>query len=242
MQILITGASSGIGEAAARRFFKGGWTPVLVARRGDRLKRLAEELGDCPWVELDVGDRKQVEKALGALEVDAVVNSAGLALGLGAFQEGDVADWEEMVRVNVLGLLYVTRAVLPGMVKRGRGHVLNIGSVAGSYPYPGGNVYGGTKAFVHQFTLNLKADLLGTGVRVTCVEPGLCETEFSVVRFKGDREKAKEVYRGTEPLTGEDVAEVLFMAASLPPHVNLNTVEVMPACQAFARLPVHRDA
>lgn len=241
MRVLITGASSGIGKAAARRFYKGEWTPVLAARRGDRLKELAEELGGCPWFELDVTDRGAVERVLRALEVDAVINSAGLALGLGPFHEGEVSDWEQMVATNVLGMLYVTRAVLPGMVKRGRGHVLNIGSVAGTYPYPGGNVYGGTKAFVHQFTLNLKADLMGTGVRATCVEPGLCETEFSVVRFKGDRAKAGEVYRGAHPLTGEDIAEVLFIAATLPPHVNLNTIEVMPTSQAFARLPVHRE-
>ncbi len=240
MRILITGASSGIGEAAARRFFKGGWTPVLAARRADRLQRLAGELGGCSWLELDVGNRAQVEKVLGDLEVDAVINSAGLALGLGSFQEGEVADWEEMVQTNVLGLLYVTRAVLPGMVKRNRGHVLNIGSVAGTYPYPGGNVYGGTKAFVHQFTLNLKADLWGTGVRATCVEPGLCETEFSVVRFKGDREKAGDVYKGADPLKGEDIADLLFFAATLPPHVNINTLEVMPASQASTRLAVYR--
>jgi 3-hydroxy acid dehydrogenase/malonic semialdehyde reductase len=174
-------------------------------------------------------------------EVDVLVNNAGLAKGLDPAQTSEIADWEEMVDTNCKGLMYCTRACLPAMVARGRGHVINLGSVAGSYPYPGGNVYGATKAFVHQFSLNLRSDLNGTGVRVTCIEPGMVAgTEFSTVRFRSDRERAGATYAGTTPLQAPDVAECVHWAASLPAHVNVNTLEVMPVDQSFAAFQVHR--
>jgi 3-hydroxy acid dehydrogenase/malonic semialdehyde reductase len=169
------------------------------------------------------------------------VNNAGLALGLEPAQRVDLDDWEQMVDTNIKGLMYMTRAFLPGMVERGAGHVFNLGSIAGRYPYPGGNVYGGTKAFVRQFSLNLKSDLLGTPVRVTDVSPGLCSgTEFSNVRFKGDDEKASKVYDGVQALTATDIAESVYWASTLPAHVNINVIEMMPACQAAGPLAVHR--
>ena len=245
--VFVTGASTGFGAAIARRFAEEGARVVASARRADRIAELAEALG--PGVlplELDVRDRSAVQQAIGALpaefaEVDVLVNNAGLALGLEMAQEADVDDWEQMVDTNCKGLMYCTRALLPGMVERGRGHIVNIGSVAGVHPYPGGNVYGATKAFVHQLSLNLRADLHGTGVRVTCVEPGLSGgTEFSEVRFHGDRARAEDVYTGTRPLLPADIAESVYWAASQPPHVNVNTIELMPVDQSFAGLRVHR--
>ena len=172
-----------------------------------------------------------------------LVNNAGLAKGLKPAQEADLADWEEMIDTNCKGLVYCTRAILPGMVARGRGHVVNLGSVAGTYPYPGGNVYGATKAFVHQFSLNLRSDLHGTGVRATSVEPGMSgDTEFSTVRFGGDQGKADAVYAGMQPLTADDVAESIYWAATLPPHVNVNTIELMPTAQSFAPFQVARES
>ncbi|MGH2929685.1 MAG: SDR family NAD(P)-dependent oxidoreductase, partial [Solirubrobacteraceae bacterium] len=173
-------------------------------------------------------------------EIDVLVNNAGLAKGLNPAQEADLDDWEEMIDTNCKGLVYCTRTILPGMVERHRGHVVDLGSVAGTYPYPGGNVYGATKAFVHQFSLNLRSDLHGTGVRVTSVEPGMSETEFSVVRFGGDAARAGKVYEGAEPLVGLDVAEAVHWAASLPAHVNINVIEMMPTVQSFGALPVAR--
>jgi 3-hydroxy acid dehydrogenase/malonic semialdehyde reductase len=245
--VLVTGASAGFGIAIARRFLASGSRVVVCARRADRIAGLAAELGDAAHgVELDVRDRAAVEHAIAALPaafaaIDVLVNNAGLAKGLEPAPRADLDDWDQMVDTNCKGLLYVTRAVLPGMVARGRGHVINIGSVAGSYPYPGGNVYGATKAFVHQLSLNLRSDLHGTGVRVTCVEPGMCGgTEFSTVRFAGDEARARAVYAGTEPLTADDVAESVHWAASLPPHVNVNTIELMPVAQSFAPFQIHR--
>jgi 3-hydroxy acid dehydrogenase/malonic semialdehyde reductase len=244
---LVTGASAGFGVAIARRFAASGARVIVCARRADRLTRLAGELGTGVHVlELDVQDRAAVERAIGALpaafaEIDVLVNNAGLARGLEPAQRAALDDWDQMIDTNCKGLVYTTRAVLPGMVARGRGHVINIGSVAGSYPYPGGNVYGATKAFVHQFSLNLRSDLHGTGVRVTCVEPGLAGgTEFSTVRFNGDEDRARAVYAGMEPLTAEDVAEAVHWAASVPPHVNVNTIELMPVAQSFAAFQIHR--
>ncbi len=174
-------------------------------------------------------------------EIDVLVNNAGLAKGLKPAQEADLDDWEEMIDTNCKGLAYCTRAILPGMVERGRGHVVNLGSVAGTYPYPGGNVYGATKAFVHQFTLNLRSDLHGTGVRATSVEPGLSgETEFSTVRFSGDQAQADAVYAGMQPLVPADIAEAVYWVVSQPPHVNINTIEMMPVAQSFAPFQVHR--
>ncbi len=247
LTVLVTGASAGFGEAIARRFAADGAKVIMAARRLDRLKTIATELGDRTLpVAFDVADRDAVEKALGNLPepfraIDVLVNNAGLALGLNPAQSADMADWQTMIDTNINGLVYCTRAVLPGMVERGRGHVINLGSIAGRYPYPGGNVYGATKAFVKQFSLNLRADLLGTKVRVSNIEPGLCGgTEFSTIRFKGDDQKAASVYEGTEPLLADDIAEAVHWVATLPPHVNINAIEMMPVCQAFAPLAVHR--
>jgi len=244
--VLVTGASAGFGVAIARRFVATGARVIVSARRGDRLAALAGELGtQVHAIELDVRDRAAVERAVGALPpafaaIDVLVNNAGLAKGLEPAQRANLDDWDEMVDTNCKGLVYVTRAVLPGMVARGRGHVINIGSVAGSYPYPGGNVYGASKAFVHQFSLNLRSDLHGTGVRVTCIEPGMAQTEFSVVRFGGDEERARAVYAGMDPLGPDDIAEAVHWAASVPAHVNVNTIELMSVAQSFAGFQIHR--
>ena len=245
--VLVTGASAGFGTATVRRFAAGGARVIACARRVDRLSELAAELGDRVLaVELDVRDRAAVERTVSALPpafaaVDILVNNAGLAKGLEPAQRANLDDWDQMVDTNCKGLVYLTRAVLPGMVERGRGHVINVGSVAGSYPYPGGNVYGASKAFVHQFSLNLRSDLHGTGVRVTCVEPGMAGgTEFSTVRFEGDQDRARAVYAGVQPLGPEDVAESIHWVASLPPHVNVNTIEIMAVAQSFAPFQIHR--
>lgn len=241
---LITGATSGFGAACARRFAAGDWRLVLAGRRTERLRALRGELGEAvtDTLTLDVRDRDAVFSALGELpDIDLLLNNAGLALGLEPAWDVDPDDWETMVDTNVKGVMYCTRAVLPGMVERNRGHVINIGSTAGSWPYPGGNVYGATKAFVQQFSRNLRADLLGTRVRVSCIEPGMAESEFSNVRFKGDAGKAGAVYTGTEPLRPEDVAEVVFFAATLPPHVNVNALEMMSIDQSWGPLAVHRE-
>jgi len=246
---LITGATSGFGAACARRFAAEGWRLILCGRRQERLDELRIELAATVPVQtfpLDVRDEAAVNAAVAALpaefaEIDLLVNNAGLALGLEPAQRCDMQDWQDMIDTNIKGLLYCTQAILPGMVERNRGHIVNIGSVAGNYPYPGGNVYGGTKAFVKQFSLNLRADLLGAKVRVTNVEPGMAETEFSLVRFKGDDHKADRVYEGVQPLRPEDVADVVYWAATRPAHVNINRVEVMPVCQAFSPFAIHRE-
>jgi 3-hydroxy acid dehydrogenase/malonic semialdehyde reductase len=245
--VFVTGASSGFGAAVARRFAAAGARVVAAARRADRLRELAAELGPrlLP-VTLDVRDRAAVAGAVAGLpeefaRVDVLVNNAGLALGLEPAQDADLDDWEQMIDTNCKGLVYCTRAILPGMVARRRGHVINLGSVAGTYPYPGGNVYGGTKAFVHQFSLNLRSDLHGTGVRVTCVEPGMADTEFSTVRFGGDRARADAVYAGMQPMTADDIAESVYWAATLPQHVNVNTIELMATAQSFAPFQVARE-
>lgn len=247
LTVIVTGASAGFGASIARRFVTEGARVVLSARRLDKLDALARELGDHALpVKLDVRDRAMVDEVFGDLPApfnlpDILVNNAGLALGLLPAQQTDLDDWDAMIDTNNKGLVYCTRAVLPGMVSRGRGHIINLGSIAGRYPYPGGNVYGATKAFTKQFSLNLRADLLGTPVRVTNIEPGLCGgTEFSTVRFKGDDVRASSVYDGTEPLTADDIAEAVYWAASLPPHVNINSIEMMPVCQAFGPLAVNR--
>jgi 3-hydroxy acid dehydrogenase/malonic semialdehyde reductase len=245
--VFVTGASSGFGAAVTRRFAAEGARVVAAARRSDRVRDLAAELG--PRVlplALDVRDRAAVAATVAGLPpefaaVDLLVNNAGLALGLNPAQDADLDDWDQMIDTNCKGLVYCTREILPGMVARRSGHVINLGSVAGSYPYPGGNVYGGTKAFVHQFSLNLRSDLHGTGVRVTCVEPGMADTEFSLTRFSGDKTKADAVYAGMQPLTPDDVAESIYWAASLPAHVNVNTIELMPTMQSFAPFQVARD-
>lgn len=244
MKVVITGASAGIGASLARRFAKAGAELALIARRREKLEELQRHIGKgVALFPLDITCREEVEKAFDSIGAfDILINNAGCALGLDKAQASNLDEWEKCVDVNIKGLLYATHAALPGMVKRNKGHIINLGSVAGSYPYPGGNVYCGTKAFVHQFSLCLRADLLGTEVRVTCIEPGITGgTEFSEVRFKGDKAKAKGVYEKTDPLQPEDIAEVIFFCASLPPHVNINTVELMPVRQAFAPLSVDRS-
>ena len=246
--VFITGASSGFGAAIAQRFAARGARLVLAARRRDRLETLARERGAPTHViELDVTDRAAVNAAVAALpdafaEVDVLVNNAGGAHGLEPAQTADVDDWETMIDTNVKGLLYVTRAILPGMVRRDRGHIVNIGSVAGTYPYPGGNVYGATKAFTAQLSLNLRADLAGKRVRVTSIEPGMAETEFSLVRFKGDEEKAKAAYQGFPPLSADDVAEAVVWCTTLPAHVNVNRLELMSVMQSFAGFSIKRES
>jgi len=246
--VFVTGASAGFGAAITRRFVAEGARVIALARSKDKLDALAGELGDAVLpVQLDVGDPDAIKAAVDALpaewaQVDVLVNNAGLAKGLEPAQRAELADWDEMISTNVRGLAHVTRAVLPGMVERGRGHVINLGSIAGTYPYPGGNVYGATKAFVHQFSLNLRADLHGTGVRVTNIEPGMVGgTDFSKVRFDGDQAKADKVYAGTTPLTAEDIAESVYWAAAQPQHVNINVIELMPVVQSFSPLQIFRE-
>jgi NADP-dependent 3-hydroxy acid dehydrogenase YdfG len=245
--VFVTGASSGFGAAIARRFASSGARLVLAARRVERLEALAQELTVPAHVlPLDVTDRAAVARAVGELPrefaaIDVLVNNAGGAMGLEPAQDANLDDWDWMVDTNCKGVMYVTRAVLPGMVLRDRGHVINIGSVAGTYPYPGGNVYGATKAFVEQFSLNLRADLAGKRVRVTNIEPGMAETEFSLVRFKGDAAKAGAVYKGFPPLSADDLAEVVHFCATLPEHVNVNRLELMSVMQSFAGFSVKRS-
>ncbi len=244
--VFVTGATSGFGEAIARRFAKDGCKLILLGRRKDRLAKLARELGvACHLINVDLRQRKAVADAIAAIPkefvaIDLLVNNAGLALGMEPAQAASLDDWEQMVDTNIKGLMFVTRAVLPGMVERQTGHVINIGSTASNYPYPGGNAYGASKAFVKQFSLNMRADLVGTNVRVTNLEPGLAETEFSLVRFKGDAAKAAGVYKGMQPLTGQDVAEAVHWCANLPAHVNINRMEIMPTAQAFGPFAIHR--
>jgi len=248
MIVLVTGATSGFGAAIARRFAREGHRIIATGRRTERLTALAAELGDAMGLALplDLRDRAAVERTMAGLPpelaaIDLLVNNAGLARGLEPAQRADLDDWEEMVDTNVKGLMTMTRAVLPGMVARDRGHVVNIGSTAARWPYPGANVYGATKAFVHQFSLNLRSDLLGTKVRVTVVDPGMVAgTEFSSIRFHGDDARAAKVYEGAEPLLAEDVAETVHWVATLPPRVNINAIELMPVGQAFAGLAVSR--
>jgi len=249
MIVFVTGATSGFGAAIARRFAADGHRIIAAGRRRERLAALADELGAAlvTTISLDVRDRAAVDAAVRGLSpelaaIDLLVNNAGIALGMEPAHEASLDAWERMVDTNVKGLMYVTRAVLPGMVERNRGHVVNLGSTAGTYPYPGGNVYGATKAFVHQFSLNLRADLLHTRVRVTELEPGLVGgTEFSVVRFGGDQRRADQLYAGADALTPEDIAEAVHWVANLPERVNVNVIELMPVTQTFAPLAVHRS-
>ena len=244
---LVTGATSGFGEAMARRLIAGGARVIATGRRQARLDALVADLRTdrlLPRV-LDVTDAAQVAGFAETLPgdfaaIDILYNNAGLALGLGRAHEADLADWETMIATNVTGLARVTRAILPGMVARNRGDVLNLSSVAASYPYPGGNVYGATKAFVRQFSLNLRADLLGTKLRVTSIEPGMAETEFSVVRFKGDEGAAGKVYAGVHAMSADDIALVCESVLRLPAHINVNTLELMPVQQAFSPFAVDR--
>lgn len=243
--VLITGASSGIGEACARVFAQAGAKLILAARRKERLEQLADELsknGSSVYVlALDVSDRTSVESALSNLPeswsaIDILINNAGLSRGLNKFQEGDFQDWEEMIDTNIKGLLYLTRCIVPGMISRGRGHIINLGSTAGHQTYPNGNVYCATKAAVRVISEGLKQDLLGTPLRVSSVDPGLVETEFSQVRFRGDSDRAKQVYQGLTPLTPTDVADVILFCATRPAHVNISEILLMPTDQAGSML------
>lgn len=248
MIVFITGATAGFGLATARRFAKDGAKIIGTGRRKERLDELKEEFGDnlLP-LKFDVGKRSEVEKAISTLPsdfaaVDVLVNNAGGAIGLDPAQIASLDDWDKMIDSNIKGLVYCTRLLLPGMVERNRGHIINLGSTAAEWPYPGGNVYGAAKAFVYQFSNNLRADLLGKSVRVTDVEPGLAGgTEFSQVRFKGDKEKAAAVYEGTQPLTPEDIADAIHWVATRPAHVNVNVIQMMPTTQAFGNLAVHKQ-
>ncbi len=245
--VFITGATSGFGAACARRYAQDGASLVLLGRRRERLAALKEELGvPVHTIAVDIRDRDALLAEIDALpapfdQVDILINNAGLALGLDKVHEANLDDWDTMIDTNIKGVLYTTRAVLPGMVERGRGHIVNLGSVAGSYAYPGGNVYGGSKAFVNHFSLELRADLLGKGIRVTSIEPGLCETDFSTVRFGGDSERAASVYKGLESLSAEDIAESIHWATTLPSHYNINRIEMMPVNQSFSPLSIQRD-
>lgn len=246
--VLITGASAGFGRAAAKRFVALGDRVVACARRHDRLQELRKKLGadNVYAMPLDVTDSQQIASLLSSLpeewrDIDILINNAGLALGTKPAQTALLSDWETMIDTNIKGLVTLTRHILPGMVERNKGHIINIGSIAGDYPYPGGNVYGATKAFVKQFSLNLMADLVETPIRVTNIEPGAAETEFSIVRFHGDKEKANSVYDGMQPLSADDIAECIVWATQQPAHVNINRIEVMPTNQASAGLKTFRE-
>jgi len=246
--IFITGATSGFGKACAIACAKMGAKVIITGRRKERLAELGEILGKSAHVlELDIRNKQQVFEQIKNLpaefsKITVLINNAGLALGLGPADEASLDDWETMVDTNIKGVLYATNAILPGMVQRNSGHIINMGSIAGTYPYPGGNVYGATKAFLKQFSLNLRADLLGKNIRVTNIEPGMVKTEFSEVRFKGDAQKAETVYAGMTPLSAEDIAETVLWCLSRPRHVNINSIEIMPVEQAFSAFAVSRKS
>ena len=243
--ILITGATAGFGEAAARKFVAGGWRAIGTGRREERLKALQQELGDAFLpLAIDMRDREALE-SLARLEapwgkIDLLLNNAGLAPPTDPLPETDWERIETVIDTNVMGLVALTRALLPGLIVR-KGQIINLSSVAGVYPYKGGAVYGGTKAFVRQFSLDLRCDLAGTGVRVTSVEPGMAETEFTLVRTGGDRQASDTLYAGMNPMTAEDLADLFWWLATLPPHLNINTVELMPVSQSFAGFTVSRS-
>jgi len=242
---IVTGATSGIGAATARALLGAGWQVIVTGRRVDRLAPFAAEFGDrVHAVTFDVRDDAAVDTALAALPerfrgIDLLVNNAGLALGTAPAQKADLAQWRTMIDTNVTALVSMTHRLLPGLIAR-KGAIVNIASVAGSYPYPGGNVYGGTKAFVQQFTLNLRSDLHGTGVRVSAIDPGMVETEFTLVRTGGDQGASDTLYAGAEPMTAEDIAGTVLWIATLPPHLNINRLELMPVSQSFAGFQVAR--
>ena len=247
--VLITGATAGIGEACARRFAHLGARLVLTGRRAERLNALRAELGEerAHCLAFDMTDKAQLTRAVESLppgfqEVTVLVNNAGAAYGMEPAWEADMEEWETMVELNITSLLRITRKILPGMVERNRGHIVNIGSVAGTYPYPGGNVYGATKAFVEQFSHNLRCDLHGKDIRVTNIEPGLVETEFSVVRFRGDKDKADSVYQGVDAMTADDIAEAVVWSVSVPQRMNINRIEMMATHQTAAGFRIERRA
>jgi serine 3-dehydrogenase (NADP+) len=243
--ILITGATAGFGEAAARKFVGGGWRAIGTGRRGDRLRKLQQDLGDAFLpLEIDMLDRPAVE-SLAKLdapwgEIDLLLNNAGLAPPTDLLPETEWERIEQVIDTNVIGLVGLTRALLRKLIER-KGQIINLSSVAATYPYKGGAVYGGTKAFVRQFSLDLRSDLAGTGVRVTSVEPGMAETEFTIVRTGGDKEASDKLYAGMNPMTSEDLADLFWWLANLSPHLNINTVELMPVSQSFAGFTITRE-
>lgn len=248
MAILITGASAGFGAAMCRTFVAAGYHVIGAARRLDKLQVLQAELGAQFYpLEMDVSKTESIRNALDSLpenfsEIDCLINNAGLALGLDSADQADFSDWETMIQTNVIGLTFLTRQVLPQMVERKQGYIINLGSTAGTYPYPGGNVYGATKAFVRQFSLNLRADLVGTNIRVTNIEPGLCgDTEFSNVRFKGDDDRAADLYKNVEFIRPQDIADTALWLYQRPAHMNVNAIEIMPVAQTFNPLKVTKD-
>ena len=243
----ITGATSGFGLATARRFAEAGWRIVATGRRADRLQELVDQVGD-KWVHaaaFDVRDADAMQAALDALpegfrNIDLLVNNAGLAQGTAPAQQASLEDWRTMIDTNITALVTLTRALLPNLIAR-RGAIVNISSTAATYPYPGGNVYGGTKAFVSQFSLNLRSDLHGTGVRVTTLEPGMAETEFTLVRTHGDQSASDTLYRGAQAMGADDIADTIYWIATLPSHLNVNRLELMPVSQSYAGFQVHRE-
>lgn len=246
MIIFITGATAGFGAAMVKRFVNNGYKVIATGRRSERLDEMKAEYGDnlYPLV-LDVQNKEMVSKTIDSLppewkQIDVLINNAGLALGAEVAQKSSLEDWDTMIQTNINGFLYCTHKILPDMVKRNHGQIINLGSVAGEFPYQGGNVYGATKAFVHQMSMNLRSDLLGTNVRVTNIEPGMCHTEFSEVRFRGDKEKADSVYKGIKALSADDIAETIDWVITRPAHVNINVISLMPTQQAFAGFAVHR--
>ncbi|KAF1718834.1 SDR family NAD(P)-dependent oxidoreductase [Pseudoxanthomonas wuyuanensis] len=244
---LVTGASSGFGAAAVRRFALAGWRVIATGRRAERLQTLVDEFGaECVHAAVfDIRDAAAMAAALDALpegfrEIDLLVNNAGLALGTLPAQQASLEDWRTMIDTNITSLVTLTHRLLPALIAR-KGAIINISSIAGSYPYPGGNTYGGTKAFVTQFSLGLRSDLHGTGVRVTSIEPGMAETEFTLVRTHGDQAASEKLYTGANPMTAEDIAEQIFYVATLPPHLNINRLEIMPVTQSFAGFQIARQ-
>ena len=244
--VLITGATSGFGAAAVKRFAHAGWRVIATGRRGERLQVLVDELGTdkVHAAAFDIRDEAAMDAALAALppdfrDIDLLVNNAGLAQGTAPAQSALLSDWRTMIDTNITALVTLTHRLLPSLVAR-KGAIINISSVAGVYPYPGGNAYGGSKAFVSHFSLGLRSDLHGTGVRVTTIEPGMAETEFTLVRTHGDQPASDKLYSGANPMTADDIAETIFYVATLPPHLNINRLEIMPVSQSVAGFQVHR--
>lgn len=249
MTILVTGASAGFGKAICTAFVKAGYKVIGAARRLEKLQELKTQLGENFYpLQMDVSKTAEIDTALSQLptewqQIDLLVNNAGLALGLEPAHKADFNDWLTVINTNIIGAAYLTNKVLPQMVERNQGHIINLGSIAGTYPYPGGNIYGASKAFIKQLSLNLRADLAGTAIRVSNIEPGLCGgTEFSTVRFRGDEEKAAGLYKGAQAIQPEDIANTVLWIYRQPPHVNINRIEIMPVTQSFSALNVSRSA